>query len=108
MNHLAAHHAVLFQGRIAGNTYELLGMGSRSNGIAIAIGHRRKRKGDQLSFRLKEFHGLAGLEMVPLFNPGDVLFPVIGTDKADEFVGLGIAGMAVYLVGFGRALSFVR
>jgi hypothetical protein len=59
MDHLAAHHTILFQGRIAGNAYELLGMGSRRDGIAIAIGHRRKRKGDQLAFGLKEFYGLA-------------------------------------------------
>jgi hypothetical protein len=38
--------------------------------------------------------------VVPLFYPGDVLFFIIGTDEADEIVGLGIAGMAVYLVGF--------
>ena len=55
-----------------------------------------------MAFGLQKFDGLADFEVVPLFNPGNPLFGIIGADQADEVVGLGIARFTVNLVGFRR------
>ena len=100
--HLAAHHGIWFQPFRYGQADELLGVAGGVEFLPVFIDDAVDGIADQMALGLEEFYSLAEFEVVPLFYPGQALFFIIGLDEADEIMCLGIARLAVDLVGRRR------